>query len=255
MKLKINKDILEKFQYYNIHSNINQNIRYKENDILNIPKDGYVEEYSAFLAGNNLCQMGMFSYSWSNLPEVIKVGRYCSIARGLNFTGSEHPQNRISTSSFTYDKNFIIYKDSNEKFNNGEFEVKPYISDKNRIEKTQIGNDVWIGADVTMKRGIKIGTGAIIASNSLVTKDVPPYAIVGGIPAKLIRYRFDEITIGRLLESGWWRFNFSDFKGIDLESEINDYLDKVEERVSNSSIEEFKPKKLYFSELFKMEQK
>jgi len=180
MKLKINQNILDKFEYLNIHSSVNQNIRYKESDILNIPQDGYIEEYSAFLSGLNLCQMGMFSYSWSNLPDAIKIGRYCSIARGLKFTGTEHPQDRISTSSFTYDKNFIIYKNSNNKFNNGEFEVKPYNSNKSRIEKTQIGNDVWIGADVTIKRGVKIGTGAIIASNSLVTKDIAPYSIVGG---------------------------------------------------------------------------
>ena len=71
----------------------------------------------------------------------------------------------------------------------------------------------------------------------------------------MIRYRFDEMTIGRLLESGWWRFNFSDFKGIDLQLHINDYLDKLEKRISNSEIDEFKPKKLYFSELIEMEQK
>lgn len=64
-----------------------------------------------------------------------------------------------------------------------------------------IENDVWIGADVTIKQGVKIGNGAVIASHSVVTKDAPPYAIVGGVAAKILKYRFDEVTIQRLQES------------------------------------------------------
>ena len=67
-----------------------------------------------------------------------------------------------------------------------------------------IGNDVWIGEGVTIKGGIKIGDGAIIAMNSCVTKDVPPYAIVGGVPAKIIRYRFTDEQIRLLLDFQWW---------------------------------------------------
>lgn len=67
-----------------------------------------------------------------------------------------------------------------------------------------IGNDVWIGQDVTILKGCHIGNGAVLASNSVITKDVPDYAIVGGIPAKIIKYRFSEEIIKKLLKLQWW---------------------------------------------------
>jgi len=67
-----------------------------------------------------------------------------------------------------------------------------------------IGNDVWIGYGVTILSGVTIGDGAIVAANSCVVKDVPPYSIVGGVPAKVIKYRFDDETIGKLLKIRWW---------------------------------------------------
>src|SRR6185312_6866720 len=69
-----------------------------------------------------------------------------------------------------------------------------------------IGNDVWIGQDVSLNRGVTIGDGAVVAGFSVVTRDVPPYAIVGGNPAKIIKYRFPEETINALLESRWWDY-------------------------------------------------
>ena len=69
---------------------------------------------------------------------------------------------------------------------------------------TFIGHDVWIGHGVTIKQGVRIGNGAVIGSNTMVTKDVPPFAIVGGVPAKVIRYRFSKEVIDRLEEIQWW---------------------------------------------------
>ncbi|WP_416370947.1 CatB-related O-acetyltransferase [Vibrio cholerae] len=92
-----------------------------------------------------------------------------------------------------------------------------------------IGNDVWIGQNVSLKAGIKIADGAVIAANAVVTKDVPPYAVVGGIPAKVIKYRFSESEICQLLELKWWNYNYKDFVGMDLNFsgvQLCDYFEK-----------------------------
>lgn len=90
------------------------------------------------------------------------------------------------------------------------------------FEKIGIGNDVWIGANVIILDGIEIGDGAVVAAGSVITKSVPPYAIVGGVPAKIIRYRFEKDKIEKLLILKWWdmdlaylRKNFTKFHNID----------------------------------------
>lgn len=121
------------------------------------------------------------------------IGKYTSISRNVRIGIGEHPTNLISTNSifYSYQKNEI----RGDWVRQTDFvEHKPIV----------IGNDVWIGEFATIKGGIKIGDGAIIASRAFVTKDVPPYAIVGGVPAKIIRYRFPEDVIEKLLEIKWW---------------------------------------------------
>jgi len=80
------------------------------------------------------------------------------------------------------------------------------------LKRTQIGNDVWIGARAIVLDGISIGDGAVIAAGAVVTKDVPPYAIVGGVPAKLIRYRFEDDVIQELLKWKWWDLSLDDLQ-------------------------------------------
>ena len=94
---------------------------------------------------------------------------------------------------------------------------------------TYIGNDVWIANDVNIISGVRIGNGAVIAAGAVVTKDIPDYAIVGGVPAKLIRYRFDRVTIDRLLNSKWWDLSLEQLKGISsLANNVNEFLNKIE---------------------------
>lgn len=77
---------------------------------------------------------------------------------------------------------------------------------------------MWLGANAVLLQGITIGDGAVIAAGSIVTKDVPPYAIVGGAPAKVIRYRFDSEIIEKLLELKWWDLEFEDLKEVDFDN-------------------------------------
>ena len=132
-------------------------------------------------------------YSYISGPrsyiEDAKIGKYCSIARQTIIGVSGHNYNWVTTSpiiaSIYYD---MIDKD---------------ITVPQR-ERPIIGNDVWIGINAIIMRGVKIGDGAVIAAGAVVTKDVAPYSIVGGNPAKHIKYRFTESTIEKLLEIKWW---------------------------------------------------
>ena len=120
------------------------------------------------------------------------IGKFCSISWGVTIGGGEHNYKRISSHDFFY---------------NNRYDIKPqeYEDPYNRYgEKCIIGNDVWIGANSTILRGVEVGHGAIVGANSVVSKDVPPYAIVVGSPAKLIKYRFEKSIIKELLQLKWW---------------------------------------------------
>nr|WP_305849016.1 CatB-related O-acetyltransferase [Shinella sp. HZN7] len=107
-------------------------------------------------------------------------------------------------------------------------------------QRTLIGNDVWIGANAIILPGIAIGDGAIIAAGSVVSRDVPPYAIVGGVPARVIRYRFDETTIDRLMKIRWWRFSLEGLADIPF-NDIQVTLTMLEERRAAKALREPDP--------------
>lgn len=138
-------------------------------------------------------QMGKYSYVGFNSDfNQVQIGNYCSIASDVKIGLGHHPTEFVSTSP-------VFYSSQNPfglQVNKITYDVAP--------RKTIIENDVWIGANVIIMDGVQIGNGAVIASGSVVTKDVADYAIVGGVPAKIIRMRFDEATIQRLSASKWW---------------------------------------------------
>ncbi len=121
------------------------------------------------------------------------IGKFCSIACGAKFlfNGANHTLKSLSTYPFP-----IFY----EEWSHGIWADKSW-DNKGDIK---IGNDVWIGYDAIIMAGVTIGDGAIIATRAVVTKDVPPYTIVGGVPAKIIRKRFSDEVIEELLKQKWW---------------------------------------------------
>lgn len=129
-------------------------------------------------------------YLFDFMGDKLVIGKFCQIATGVRFimNGASHAINGISTFPF--------------KVCGGAWKDTPL--DGQYKGNTVIGNDVWIGNSVTFMPGVKIGDGAIIGTNSVVTKDVPAYTIVGGNPAKEIRKRFDDETIKFLVNLRWW---------------------------------------------------
>ena len=126
------------------------------------------------------------------------IGKFCSIACGAKFllTSANHTQRSLSTYPFP-----IFF----EEWGLDKANVRSAWDNKGDIV---IGNDVWIGYEAVILSGLHIGDGAIIATRAVVTKDVPPYTIVGGIPAKAIKKRFDDATIAKLLRLQWWNWPF-----------------------------------------------
>lgn len=145
--------------------------------------------------------IGAFSYIRSN-SEIygrVNIGRYCSIANGviIGLDKNQHPINWLTTSLFC------------EKFE------KEYQS-QNLQKDTKIGHDCWIGRDAIVMAGVEVGTGAIIAARSIVTKNVPAYSIVIGSPAKVIKCRFEDHLIQELLDSSWWNIDPNKLKELNI---------------------------------------
>jgi virginiamycin A acetyltransferase len=134
-------------------------------------------------------------YHFPFVGDKLVIGKFCAIARGVRFVmnGANHKLSGISTYPFQI-------------FGNGWEKVKPAAGDLPYKGDTVIGNDVWIGYAAVIMPGVKIGNGAIVSACSVVTADVPAYAIVGGNPAKMIRTRFTPDIVSRLEEIAWWHW-------------------------------------------------
>lgn len=143
----------------------------------------------------NVVNLAMDKYSYfGDCCQIVnaEIGAFCSISDHVFIGGAEHPMDWVSTSPVFQN---VRHSGPSKRF--AKFDLP-------KSKKTIIGNDVWIGHGVTIKQGVLIGDGAVIGSNALVTKNIPPYAVVGGVPATLIRYRFPQEVIDRLEEIQWW---------------------------------------------------
>lgn len=144
--------------------------------------------------------MGKYSYIGANcFVESTTIGKFTSIASNCYIGSASHPTDWVSTSSVFHKQSNILRK---------HFAMLEYEPSK----ETHIGNDVWIGEGCKIKAGVTIGDGAVIGMGSIVTKDVEPYAIYAGNPARCIRKRFDEETVQQFLEMQWWNWSEKQIK-------------------------------------------
>jgi len=166
---------------------------------------------------NHIYKSNIDRYSYTGMNSVIMcstIGKFCSISWGVTIGGAEHDYKKVTTHSFLY---------------NDFYNLKPndYIAYDRFSKKCELGNDVWIGCNSTILRGVKISNGAVIGANSLVNIDIPSYSIAVGNPAKIVKFRFNDEIIELLEKLQWWnwseekiRNNFSFFEKIPTKEDI-----------------------------------
>ena len=164
--------------------------------------------------------LGDYSYIASNsYINNTQIGKFCSI--GINFSCGLgiHPLNGVSTSPMFY---------SNKKQNGFSMTDNLKTIESNKVT---IGNDVFIGANVTILDGVNVGNGVVIGACSFVNKDIPDYAIVGGSPAKVLRYRFNEDIIRKFLIIKWWDWDYSSLSKVEnFFFEVDNFIEKYERK-------------------------
>ena len=168
--------------------------------------------------------IGAFTYVRGGRISALRaIGRFCTISPGLTVGDGQHPTHYLSTHPFQYKGVAFDY-------------CREWVEFRTSIEPIEqpavgwIGSDVWIGGNVTMMRGIRVGHGSIIAPGSVVTRDVPPYAIVEGVPARVREYRFEPEIIARLLKLQWWDYTLKSLQGAPFE-EPQKALEELERRL------------------------
>lgn len=210
----------------------------RRKDVVKFDYETRYSRFAAILLGGNLFNIGMFSYSWSTLPLDTIVGNYCSIAWNVSTLGPEHVTSAFTTSKIISDKSFPIYK-------------KSRITSSHNLDTPpiHIGHDVWIGKDVLIRRGVRIGDGAIIGARSIITKDVPPYAVMAGAPARLLRMRFEENIVEKLINSQWFLYDINNM-AFDANIPIEQFLDLFYEAKEKKNITLIPETEPFVKELF-----
>lgn len=203
-------------------------------DLSNIHPECCIEVPSDISAEVHLFQkfqVGAFTHINGGFIKDVTIGRYCSFARDVQIGHGFHPLSWLSVSPLQYFPGYRGWMAQVARTREVEsLEVKTV--NFSWASHTTIGNDVWLGNHVIIKDGITIGDGAVIGANAVVTHDVPPYAIVVGNPGRVIKFRFPDVVIERLLKVQWWRFSVGDFQAVEF-SNIERALDVIEAAIDN----------------------
>lgn len=205
---------------------------------IQIDRLGRVADGTAFEENTYLVEMdsraplrfGAYSYCHSPILHAVEeVGRYCSIAHGVVFGEHEHDMTRLTSSAITTNRQSVMFRHI-------AVPKVPFAG----FRPIRIGNDVWIGARAYIRSGVTIGDGAVIGANAVVTKDVPPYAVVVGNPGRIVRFRFAPDLVARMLAFRWWRFDFADFAGVDILDPAR-ALDQLQAMEAAGQLRELRP--------------
>lgn len=186
------------------------------------------------------CEVGAFTY-FNGTCEVFhtKIGRFCSIAPDVIIGPGEHPTQLLSTHPFAFGGGGNRFK--------GVPEYDAICVSGGSIirhRQTTIGNDVWIGARAYISQGVSLGDGCVVAAGAVVTRDVEPYAIVGGVPARKIRMRFEPQIVERLLALQWWDFSLERRIVGELPfQDVEKCIDELEALKTSGKLPAFVPKK------------
>lgn len=174
--------------------------------------------------------LGFGSYIGENSTVSANVGRFTSIGPGCSYINAYHTYKPPFVSTSPLFSSLTGQTPSGKTFAQKQMidEFRYYEKEKKLVNK--IGNDVWIGSNVTLIGGIEINDGAVVLAHAVVTKNVPPYAIVGGIPARILGYRFDEDTIKFLLAIKWWNNNKEWFQ---LNSDLMCNIEALKDKYKN----------------------
>ena len=224
--------------------------RWKPGDFLCFLRKTEMEQYSAIFRGEFMNSMGACSFI--TLPVngtyqmQFSVGRYCSIGGPLTIVGNAHPITTLSSSPIFYEKHTGWTKGY---YDDARIEGGPFVVRHPAKGVPSVGNDAWFGSNVTLNQAVRIGDGAVVAANSHVTKDVPDYAIVGGNPARLLRYRFENEIVEELRQIQFWRFSPAELKEFNMQ-DINRFI--VEFRAAEKQLTAWSPAKINLWESWKL---
>jgi acetyltransferase-like isoleucine patch superfamily enzyme len=245
---EITPALLELFRIRHIHSRFGGGVRWQEGDSLQINRQVELEPYCHILRGHSLPRrMGAFSYAVSELPPHVEIGRYNSIASGVEFITSEHPTDWVSTSPFSYSpyglQGFTEYFQDHGVTSFVLHAAAPF-----RAAPVVLGHDVWVGQGAMFQGGVTVGDGAVVAARALVTQDVPPYAIVGGTPARVIRMRFPPALADRLRALAWWRFGPDVLQPLDVR-DPEPFAERLETLLREAPPQVFAPEPLTWADV------